>query len=137
MTVISLAENCTYTLIEPHQLGVAGLPELNTDVIIEGNGATLERIVFTFPFRFVKASNGASVTIKDLTMQRGRLNEEGGGAILAVEGTKLKLDRVTFLGNVASEGGAVQAFGELTINQSRLRGTKLTNSAVACTVAAP
>jgi hypothetical protein len=85
------------------------LPVISTDMLIAGNGATIERQGSAGAFRFFRIQAG-DVTIQDLTMTGGLSDfpMTGGGAIF-VSDAQLTLQNVTFSGNSAT--GALLAFG--------------------------
>lgn len=128
---VSLGPRCTYTLTAPdnYWYGPNGLPEIKTDVTIEGHGATIARAASAPKFRifFVGAdpaspatkdytSPGAGVlTLRDVTIRGGLAkggdsNGGGGGAgmggAIFSQGT-VRIERSTLTGNTAQGGSAV------------------------------
>lgn len=113
--------------------GNAGLPGITTDVVIQGAGAEstiIERSqTATDKFRLmvVANQNAGSIVLSDLTMRRGRSNDEGGALYTA--GRTATLNRVIFDDNQAAyyagavattnQGGVLIANGcTFTNNQS-------------------
>ncbi len=109
----------------------AELPAITSTITIEGNGYTISgnnryRIFY---------NDGGDLTIHDLTMAKGRVENEGdlifdvdgtlkatetnpvGGAIVNWEGT-ITISGGTFSGNSAEGGGAIFNEGELNISDS-------------------
>jgi hypothetical protein len=128
---VELGQNCTYTLTNPpnnHWYGPNGLPEIASDVTIEGNGATIARSSSASGLRFffVGADPASASTPNYVTPGAGRLrlrdlmlrgglargggaNGGGGGAgmggAIFSQGTVI-LERTTLTGNVAEGGSA-------------------------------
>jgi hypothetical protein len=145
---IALSPDCTYTLEAAQAGGDTGLPDLSSDMTIEGNGSTIERDPDAPPFRIAAATNGARVTIDDLTITGGDNpfgaglcecgaatltlshsqltgnNSTGAGGGLAVNDGTAILDHVQVMANTASSasetygGGIVIFTGTLTIIHS-------------------
>jgi predicted outer membrane repeat protein len=116
---VSLASNYTYTLNAVTDLPSTGtataFPVLNdpdSHVIIEGNGATIERASSaTDDFRFFYVWNSAKLELRDVTLLNGDVVSfsEVGGAIFIGNGAQLSIVNSTFSGNTALYGGAVYA----------------------------
>jgi len=130
---IELAAGCTYSLATVDNTfggSANGLPVIIVDssstnsLTINGNGATIERVAGSPPFRFLYLRdqtfvNTVVVTINDLTFRNGDTDNDEGGAILA-RNARLTLNRVAFENNQATfDGGAVVARNsELTLNRA-------------------
>ena len=95
------------------------LPKITSDIAIEGNGYTISggnrwQIFYI---------DGGALTINDLTMTKGRVEDEllasivSGGTIFNDEGT-LSITNSVFSGNSARYGGAIANWGELSISDS-------------------
>src|SRR5262249_12214587 len=105
---ITLVAGATYTLTEVNNLwgGATGLPNIATgsDVTVFGSGAVIKRssAAVTPAFRLFDVSEGASLTLKNVTRQGGRTAPGGGATGGAVQnrGT-LTMDHVTARNNVA------------------------------------
>jgi Bacterial Ig-like domain/HYR domain len=144
---IELAPDCTYALSSPYvSLGLAGknyvswygpsgLPAIASDITVEGNGATIERVAAAgTPFRllfvgadptdpdtFNYATPGAGdLTLRDLTLRGGLA--QGGDAIVGGGGGagmggaifnqgEVTLERVTITNSVARGGNGGSASG--------------------------
>ncbi|NJN67324.1 MAG: hypothetical protein HC884_11735 [Chloroflexaceae bacterium] len=93
ITTLDLAPGCTYTLTTTNNLldGANGLPSIETSVIIQGNGATIERdrTFYANPphFRIFHIADTGALTISNVTIRGGvtSVNEDdtvaGGGGI--------------------------------------------------------
>ncbi len=111
---ICLTES-TYTLTEivDIEIGRTGLPGITSNITIEGNGATIERID-THPddceispecFRIFRVDRRGTLTLKNLTIRNGKAwNREGGGGGIHNSGT-LIMDNVTIANNFALRAG--------------------------------
>lgn len=111
-----LGENCVYLLTTPTTVDKSGLL-ISADLVIEGNGATIRRKSSPLPphFRLIKISGGAEVFLKDLILMNGHIVTGGGGAILAEQGSTVRLDEVQLRNNTAKFGGAIATLGGTTI----------------------
>lgn len=122
-TYIQLQPDCHYTLLEPvdYTMGPNGLPPIRNDVIIEGNGATIERGSTAAPFRFFyvapdrSANQISRLTLRNLTL-RGGLAEGGVGG-LGSAGT-----------SGPGSGGGGAGFGGAIFSQGRVVLQKVTLS---------
>ena len=100
---ICLNADTTYTFSARHS-NLNSLPRITSDIIIEGNNATLTRSGST-TFRFFEVEPNGSLTLNDLTLSNGNLPDDPGGAILS-DGI-LTLDNVTFFGTTIETDGVV------------------------------
>ena len=87
---IILASEAIYTLdrfdnIDP-SFGPSGLPQITSEITIEGNGATIERscVVITPLFRIFSVQTDGDLTLGGLTIRNGLVNTFGGGGIFKV-----------------------------------------------------
>jgi hypothetical protein len=105
---ITLQAGATYTLTQPQNFadGPNGLPLITSEMIILGNGATIERSYAggTPNFRLLYVASTAILTVTDLTLRNG--NATPGGAI-HVDGGTLSMGNVAVIGNRSGEGGGV------------------------------
>lgn len=141
---VSLASNYTYSLNAVTELPSTwtdtAFPELSgpdTRVIIEGNGATIERASSaTDDFRFFFVWNSAQLELHDVTLVNGDVDSfsfgsfsGSGGAILIVGGAQLSIVNSTFSGNRALSGGAVYADAgtQVSIDSSTFSGNTALN----------
>ncbi|MBZ8181756.1 beta strand repeat-containing protein [Oscillatoria salina] len=86
--------------------GVSGLPNITSEIVINGNGATIERSpTATGNFRLFYVSIPGNLTLNDVTLTNGRAEDEAVGPGI--------------LGNNApDDGGAIFNRGTLTVNDS-------------------
>ncbi|HEX9003045.1 MAG TPA: hypothetical protein VGB07_24270, partial [Blastocatellia bacterium] len=120
----------TYTLtaIHHYEYGPAGLPPIASRIVIEGNGAIIERNANAPRFRLLYVSGGLSydagtqqglpegnLTLRDVTLRgglaKGGDSGDGGGAGMGAGGAifnqgSLQLERVTLTENQALGGSA-------------------------------
>ncbi len=124
---INLGLNATYTLRQSAD-GANGLPVITSPIVINGNGATLQRGgAGASAFRILEVQGG-QLALSSVTLRNGRA--EAGGAILN-SGT-LNLSNSVLAGNAAvpsegtgGTGGAIANSGALTM----LNSTVTQNSA--------
>ncbi|MBV9493593.1 MAG: hypothetical protein JOZ54_05070, partial [Acidobacteria bacterium] len=139
---ISLASGSTYVLSDqdPHHLDneVNGLPEIHSQVAIEGNASIIRRDPALFTgtacggagtkFRIFYVSGTGNLSLHDVTLQNGCSNVGGlgaGGAIMN-RGT-LTLDTVTIANSEAlRSGGAIHNDGTMTLIRSTVSGNAVT-----------
>ncbi|MDM4719532.1 right-handed parallel beta-helix repeat-containing protein [Micromonospora sp. WMMA1363] len=121
---LRLAERCTYTLTANEDNN--GLPPVFQPIAIHGQGATIVRAAEAASFRIFNVTTGGDLSLWDLTVAGGRVEDENGGGILVGEGARLSLDRVTVRDNtVAGEDGsgggvAIDNGGKVTITRSTI-----------------
>ncbi|MEO1651955.1 MAG: choice-of-anchor Q domain-containing protein, partial [Bacteroidota bacterium] len=121
---IILATDGQYTISRafgqaPEGRGPIGLPVLGTitggkTLIIEGNGAILERATNAGAFRFFYIELGTTVFLNNLTLQNGLTTRRGGGAIYMKFQARLRTEGCKFIRNGtqypgAQYGGAIYA----------------------------
>lgn len=118
---ITLA-SATYTLMVSNNLtgGANGLPVITSMIIIEGNGATIERSTTggTPDFRIFYVQSQSDLTLNDITITNGA---EGLGGGIFVNGGTLMVSSATFTDNVAAfSGGAIRSTtsSSLTVDNS-------------------
>ncbi|RBP52759.1 PPC domain-containing protein [Arenicella xantha] len=109
---LELASGCVYTLETEEFSGFdsnLALQKLDTNIVINGNGATITRSDTAPRFRILEIANGANVTINDLTISNG-YTENGGDADYGVPGAgilnlgTLTINRSTISGNTTGNG---------------------------------
>lgn len=129
--VVSLAQGCVYTLttVDNSEFGGDnGLPQITGDLTIEGNDATIERSATggTPDFRILRA-DGASLTLRNLTVRNGRL--EGSDFVLGAgvrSNTDLIIENSIVSGNqIAGVGVIADARGAGSFSSGT---TTITNS---------
>jgi predicted outer membrane repeat protein len=129
---ISLGAGCTYTLTAADNTDAAfgdnGLPLINKELTIEGNNATITRAAGPTPnFRIFDVAVATKLTIDRLTVSNGSLNGAHGGAVLVKSAAKLTITNTTFLGNVATIGGAIASDGTVLVTGTTFVGNGSTN----------
>jgi len=111
---LELAQGCIYDLtwIQDITNGNNGLPVIKSEIIINGNGATIQRALFTDHFRIFQNAYRNKLFLNDLTIQNGyAAGEEDndfadvGGGILNFG--ILRLDTVVITGNYAGYVGGI------------------------------
>ncbi|MFQ3632235.1 choice-of-anchor D domain-containing protein [Roseiflexus sp.] len=134
---INLAANCTYTLIGVDNTddGPTGLPVIRVDgasansITINGNGATIERSGSAPSFRLFyldgTLSDFINLTINDLTLRNGRIEDPYDGGAIHARYARLSLNRVVLENNSATEGGALYTLNfDGTITDSFFRDNR-------------
>ena len=115
---ITLATDGSYTLTEDYTGGY-GLPVVQVDATVIGNGATIERSAAndTPDFGLLHVGTNGSLELQNLTLRNGVggtvNNQQAGGAVLN-QGA-LTLTGVTLTGNT---GSALRNLGTLTVSDS-------------------
>lgn len=131
--VIHLAENSHYLLENAYDTswGGKGLPDIESEITIEGNGATIERSgedgTPNFRFFHLTSSSDSDLTLKDLTLDNGSPSYHGGailnwGGTVALIGCTLSNNTSTNLGGAIQTQNSGGLSGELTIIDSTLIG---------------
>ncbi|MBV9447580.1 MAG: RICIN domain-containing protein [Streptosporangiaceae bacterium] len=125
---LTLTSGCAYTLTAADNAtdGGTGLPVITGQVSIQGSGATITRSA-TAAFRLFDVASGGSLTLSDMTLSNGLINDgvNGGGAIFSHG--PLSVTHTTFSGNSAPaatgiSGGAINAVAALTVSLSTFTG---------------
>ena len=144
---IQLSGN-TYLLsyVSDNTYGPTGLPNVTSEITIEGNGATLQRDITTRPalpaglpinpnFRILSVAEGASLTLDDVTVTGGNLTDDSvGGGIYSYQGNITLRNNTVITGNhAAQDGGGIGIYNDdvqanLTITNSTISGNS-TNGA--------
>jgi hypothetical protein len=102
---LSLSSGCTYELTTPIGSSGDGLPPIDQNLTIRGNGATIVRTGNpTATFRIFEVVSGGNLRLEDLTVRGGRANGNGGG-ILVDGGGKLRLTGADVIDSTASGNG--------------------------------
>lgn len=109
---IDLQSGTMYTLttVNNPQSGPNGLPSITSNIIIQGNGATITRGGGAPNFRFFHVAITGTLTLRNLTLSNGRV--QGGAGGLGGAGG----------GGGAGMGGAIFNLGELTLDNCTLSG---------------
>ncbi|MCP5096050.1 MAG: hypothetical protein GY943_10890 [Chloroflexi bacterium] len=95
--------------------GNTALPLINSNVTIEGNGATFERDGMADPFRIMAVGSGGDLTLDNLTISGGYASGMGsgsyGGGIYGYEASITITNTSVIAGNMALEdGGGISNF---------------------------
>jgi hypothetical protein len=111
LDTINLENGCTYELdrMENYTNGANGLPAVYSDVIINGNGATITRKPDVEIFRFLDVERTGNLTVNNVVFANGNVGSGIGGA-LQVFGTLHVIDSI-FTNNTASGAGAIENNG--------------------------
>jgi hypothetical protein len=130
---INLLANATYTLtgVDNYWYGPNGLPPIDNNITIAGNGATITRSSGTSPdFRFFYVSGGlelpgGTLTLQDLTLSNGVAKGgdgfSGGGGGLGAGGAIFNQGSVTLQGVTLNNNQAIGGAGG-TFNGSTFGG---------------
>jgi hypothetical protein len=138
-TTVCLAPGGTYTLTSGFAdfFGPTGIPPVTGNVTIVGDGATIQRDPAAFAyFRIFGVEDPGVLTLENLTLQNGLIDQNAGGAIVNVGGT-VNLNGVNLLNNEAasptdSQGGAIfNYFGTLNASNSRILNNRAAVGAAA------
>ena len=127
---LELAQGCTYELtwIEDMTNGNNGLPAIQTQIKIDGNGATIKRAEDAPNFRILQVGTKANLTLNNLTIQNGHADgagstnyEKNGGGILNLGILYIYSSHITenyadFVGGIFNVGSA--QIGHTTISNN-------------------
>jgi hypothetical protein len=119
---IVLANGAVYSLFEVDNIGQYshsnGLPIVQVDLTIEGNGAVIERapVPRVPPFRLFEVKETGALHLHDVTLRGGA--QEDGGAIMNFGSAAII--NSTLMGNGSGCGGAIDNAGTLVIQHSAL-----------------
>lgn len=123
--ILNLAPGCVYNLpdsVTDSGWGTgAGLPEIITEIVIEGNGATIQRDPAGGDFRLFLVTSNGHLTLNNLTLQNGLSPIDGGAIVIALNGY-LELNDTVVRDNTTQErGGAIyaQQSSQFVINNSQ------------------
>ena len=105
--------------------GETALPEILSDMTIEGGGATIERVADTFDFRILKVGGVYSnLTLNNITIRGGYSSPNDGGGIFVDTHNRVTITNSTISDNHSDDGGGV--FGAIgsavTIADSTISG---------------
>jgi hypothetical protein len=111
----------TLTTVDNTSEGAAGLPVVSSTITIAGQGSTIARDGGSPYFRLLTVAAGGNLTMRDLTLQGGIVDDSHGGGVFN-RGT-LTLVNSTLSGNSAGlNGGGVFNLGTLTLANSTVSG---------------
>lgn len=111
---IILAAGGIYLLTGPYGDGANGLPAVTAPLIIDGNGASIERDAEASVFRIFESR---SVLVLNSLTVAGGFADVGGGLL---SNGHLTLNDVRVSDNAANRGGGIAASGELVLNRTRV-----------------
>ncbi len=132
---LELASSSTYTLTDgPFSAdGANGLPSITSEIIINGNDATIQRDPsFACPdpsnpeFRIFHVAGSGDLTLNDVTVSNGCAGTESDGGGIYNAGT-LNIGGSTLSGNTANFGGGINSTGTLSISDSVLSNNTAVN----------
>ncbi|MBN1263936.1 MAG: hypothetical protein JXA25_00480 [Anaerolineales bacterium] len=133
-TTLHLDPGCIYELSDPaaidtstppYSFGV-GLPEIVSPILINGQGATIQRSQTsgTPEFRIFLINSSGSLTLSNLSIAGGNVQADYGlgGAVLNYG--ELAINGSTIFGNTAWQGGAIHNEGTLTVSDALLNSNE-------------
>lgn len=119
---IELPDESSFELTTPISntyAGDRGLPEITTEVTINGNGATVRRGDAAPNFGLVSVGFGGNLTLNGLALANGVATR--GGAMQIFGTGRVTLNQSTVSGNTASElGGGIRGSSGVTVNNSTI-----------------
>ncbi|MBC7876399.1 MAG: hypothetical protein H7Y59_04440 [Anaerolineales bacterium] len=114
-------------LISLVDVGTA-LPALAFPLTIHGNGSTLTRDESAEPFRFFELMVNSKLTMDNITIQNGDVEDDWGGAIYSMSAS-ITLDNTRFINNHSDNGGAIYfTLGRIEITDSEFIGNTTTGN---------
>lgn len=110
---------------------ISAFPIINSNVTIQGNGATIERGIAADNFRFFNVLSGSTLTLESLTLSGGvadrTVNKIWWGGAIYSSGA-LTLNSVTLSGNTANSANARGAAIYSIIEPLTITGSTITNN---------
>jgi hypothetical protein len=89
----------TYTLTaEDGSNNKSAFPTITTPITINGNDSAIERDASAPAFRFFRVEGSGHLTLNDLTLTGGRIENSSGAAIYNLGGATVRLNRTTLSG---------------------------------------
>jgi hypothetical protein len=124
---IELESSTTYTLTAVNNTtdGENGLPSISSEIIINGNGATISREEAAPKFRILHvAETTGDLTLNEVTIRKGYLNSDSkGGGILNYGTVTLNNSIVSNNhGFWSNSGGGIFNYGTMTLNNCTVEG---------------
>lgn len=128
---INLASGSTYTLTAVDNVFVSGpngLPLIRSEIIINGNGATVQRDIASTLFRIFQVDTPGKLTLNGLTVSNGYSQYERGGGVSNYG--ILTVNNSTISNNFGAYGGGVsnEANGILVVKDSNFTGNRTDNA---------
>jgi len=114
---IKLAAHCVYAISTPATATDAFVQITGNVTIIGADSTTIDRAPNAAAFRFFNVASGGTLTLRTMTIHNGSTTGLGGGVLNA--GT-LNVQKVTFVNNVAANGGGISnsAGGTATVTNA-------------------
>ena len=125
-TIVLTASNYSYTTASGTN---AALPNISSEIIIEGSGATLERAGGP-DMRLLTVAGTGNLTLNNVTLTggvvSGSLPANQGGGLYVLSGGIAMLNNSTISGNTTTSGngGGLRNSGTLTLNNSTVSGNE-------------
>jgi hypothetical protein len=112
---LHLAAGCIYTLtaVDNDTDGPNGLPSVTGEIVVYGNGATIERAEDGPDLRIFHIAPGGRLTLHDVTLRSGSIWNAPGGAIYNARSGTVRLHDCMVRDNYASDGGGIYNDGGL------------------------
>ncbi|MGQ0620759.1 MAG: choice-of-anchor Q domain-containing protein, partial [Panacagrimonas sp.] len=112
LDTIVLPANSTQTLTAVYDFtalyGPSGLPEINSEIVIEGNGSTILRDPSSAAFRIFVVVEGGNLSLRQSTVSGGSVSGSDGGGLAVYGGGLLELNESTVSGNsTGNDGGGI------------------------------
>ncbi len=117
--IISLGLNCTYTLNAVDHTssdGSNGLPDITSNLTVNGNNATITRNSGSPTFRIFRVAATGNLTLNNLTISGADAGASTGGGVYNLG--VLNINAGTFSNNKAIFGSAINNLGSLSITSS-------------------
>ncbi|MCW5847955.1 MAG: hypothetical protein KIS95_12040, partial [Anaerolineae bacterium] len=108
---ITLQTDVTLTSVYGDYMGDTGLPAVTSEIVIEGDGHTIERDGAAPDFRILYVGEDGNLTLSDVTISGGKASNNTYGGGIFHKGQSLSLESSTISGNVADYGGGIYATG--------------------------
>jgi len=117
-TIVLSKGTQTLTSYVPSIYSPTGLPLINSNITIEGNGAKITRKKTAAQFRLMAVQYTGTLTLNNLTLSGGNSTYGGGGVF---NGGYLTVNNCIITGNKAFGGGAISNYGGYSqINNSTI-----------------
>ncbi len=117
--LISLPSSSVFSIEDVNSIfyGYSGLPAITTEITIQGNGSTIQR-VGDDPFRLVSVAATGKLNLDNVAMVNGFAESDYGGAILAYGDLTIRDSIIS--NNESGAGGGIFAYGgEVEISGSQ------------------
>lgn len=111
-----------YLLTSPYGSTNYGLPPVTSTLVIQGNGAIIERDVSATSFGIFQVLSSGNLTLINLTVRNG--SDYGG---IDVNGGTLNLSHTQVISNSGFNGGGIGGYGTLLVASSLISGNVATN----------